>query len=60
LEIFTLHHCAMNRRCGGWVSSFIIICYGYISGRLFACLCGLKGEKWSNSGPEFWPYWPWA
>jgi len=28
LEIFTLHHCAMNRGCGGWVSSFIIICYG--------------------------------
>jgi len=23
LEIFTLHHCAINRGCGGWVSSFI-------------------------------------
>jgi len=32
LEIFTLHHCAMNRGCGGWVSSFVIVCYGYVSG----------------------------
>jgi len=32
LEIFTLHHCVMNRGYGGWVSSFIIICYGYASG----------------------------
>jgi len=32
LEIFTLHHCAMNRSCGGWVSSFIIVCYGCCRG----------------------------
>jgi len=33
LEIFTLHHYAMNRGCGGWASSFIIICYGnYFAG----------------------------
>jgi len=32
LEIFTLHHCAINPGCGGWVSSFIISCYGYASG----------------------------
>ena len=31
LEIFTLHHCAMNRGCGSWVSSFIIIYYGYVA-----------------------------
>jgi len=30
--IFTLHHCALNRGYGGWVSSFIIVCYGYVSG----------------------------
>ena len=28
LEIFILHHCAMNRGCGGWVSFFIMVCYG--------------------------------
>jgi len=32
LEIFTLHHCALNHGCGGWVSSFIIVCYGSVSG----------------------------
>jgi len=32
LEIFTLHHCTMNRRCGGWVSSFTTVCYGYVLG----------------------------
>jgi len=27
------HHCAMNRGCGaGWVSSFIIAYYNYLSG----------------------------
>jgi len=31
LEIFTQHHCAMNRDCGDWVPSFIIICYGNVS-----------------------------
>jgi len=31
LEIFTQLHC-MIRACGGWVSFFIIVCYGYVSG----------------------------
>jgi len=35
-EIFTLHHCAMNRGYGGWVSSFIIVCYGYVSGQVIS------------------------
>jgi len=33
LDIFNLHHCAMNPGCGGWVSYFIIVCYGYVSGK---------------------------
>jgi len=32
LEIFTLYHCAPNWGCGSWVSSFIIVCYDYVSG----------------------------
>jgi len=36
LEIFTLHHCAMNRGCGGWVSSFIIVFMVMFQGRPFA------------------------
>jgi len=28
LDIFTLHHCALNRGCGDWVSFFIMVCYG--------------------------------
>jgi len=32
LENFTLHHCAMNGGFGGWVSSFITVYYGYVSG----------------------------
>jgi len=39
LEIFTLHHCATNQGFGGWVSSFIILFYGYVSGDLPVCLC---------------------
>jgi len=31
-EIFILHHCVMNRSCSGWISSFMIVCYGYVSG----------------------------
>jgi len=45
LEIFTLHHCALNRGCGGWVSSFIIICYGYVSGEFFFHLCALNSDR---------------
>jgi len=33
LEIFSLHHCALNRGCGGWVSSLVIVCCGYVSGQ---------------------------
>jgi len=33
LVIFTLHHCVLNGGCGGWVSSFSIVCYGYVSGK---------------------------
>jgi len=33
LEIFTLHHCAMNRGCCGSISSFVGICYVYVSGQ---------------------------
>jgi len=29
LKTSALHHWAMNRGCGGLVSSFIIVCYGY-------------------------------
>jgi len=32
LETFTLHHCATICDFGGWVFSFIIISYGYVSG----------------------------
>ena len=32
LEIFPQHHSALNHGCGGWVSSFIIVCHGYVSG----------------------------
>jgi len=42
-EIFTLHHCAMNRGCGGWVSSFIIVCYGHVSGE------AIYPSMWFNS-----------
>jgi len=31
LEIFTQHCSAMNRGCGGWISFFVIVCYGYVS-----------------------------
>jgi len=40
LDIFTLHHCALNRGCGGWVSSFIIVFYGYVSEEpIFPSVC---------------------
>jgi len=32
LEIFILHHCVMNGGFGGWDSSFITVCYGYVWG----------------------------
>jgi len=39
LQIFTLHHCALNRGCGGWVSSFIMVCYDYFSGKAICPVC---------------------
>jgi len=40
LDIFTLHHCALNRGCGDWVSSFIIVFYGYVSEEaIFPSVC---------------------
>ena len=45
LEIFILHHCAMNRSFGGWVPPFIIICYGYASGEAICRLCALNPDN---------------
>jgi len=44
LDIFTLHHCALNRGCGGWVSSFIVVCYGYVLGKAMSPPCALNPE----------------
>jgi len=44
LEIFTLHHCAMNHGCGGRVSSFVIVCYGYVSGQAISPSVGVKSK----------------
>jgi len=30
LKISILHHCAMNGGFGGWDSSFITVCNGYV------------------------------
>jgi len=50
LEIFIVHHRVMNCGCGGWVSSFIIVCYGFVSGRLFTHLCGFNpGSLWAST-----------
>jgi len=35
----------MNRGCGGWVSSFIIVCHSHVSAGLFARLCGLNPDS---------------
>jgi len=47
LKIFTLHHCAMNRGCAGWVSSFIIVCHGYVSGEAISPSVCVK-SRWSS------------
>jgi len=47
LEIFTLHHCAMNRGYGGWVSSFITVCYGVVSGEAICPSVCMK-SRWSS------------
>jgi len=39
LEIFTLHQCALHGGWGGWVSSFVIFCYGYVSGEAISSVC---------------------
>ena len=44
LEIFTLHHCALNRVCGGWVSSYIIVCYMF-QRRPLDRLCALNPDS---------------
>jgi len=38
--MFTLHHCAMNRGCGGRASSYIIVCYGCVTGEaIYPSMC---------------------
>jgi len=50
LESFTLHHCVMSRGCGGYVSSFIIVCYGYVSGEDIYPFIWLKMQTlWGES-----------
>jgi len=46
LEIFNLHlhHCALNRGFGGWISSFIIVCYGYVSGEAISLSVCVKSR----------------
>jgi len=46
LESFTLHQCATNCGCGGWVSplsSFVMVTF---QGRLVARLCALKSRQY--------------
>jgi len=45
LEIFTLHHCAVNRGCGGWVPSSSLFAMVVIHGRLFARLRALNPDS---------------
>jgi len=35
----------MNCGCGGWVSSFIIVCYGYVSGEAIYPSMWLKSRQ---------------
>jgi len=44
LEIFTLHHCAMNRGCGGWISSSVIVFHGYVSGKVICSSVWVKSR----------------
>jgi len=44
LDIFTLHHRTLNRSCGGWVSSFIIVSYGYVSGETISPSVSVKSR----------------
>jgi len=48
LEIFTLHHCAPNHGCGGWVPSCIIVCYIF-QGRPLDRLCALNPDSPAES-----------
>jgi len=45
IKLGNLHPYAMNRGFGGWVSSFIIVCYGYVWGRPLARLCALNPDS---------------
>jgi len=46
LEIFTLHQRALNRGCDGGVSLFIIVCYGYVSGKAICpFVCGKSRQS---------------
>jgi len=45
LEIFIQHRCALNHRCGGWVSSFITVCYGYVSREAISRLYALNPDS---------------
>jgi len=56
LEIFTLHHCAMNGGFGGYISSFITVCYGYVWGEAISSsvyVFRLSSGKYSVCS-EFW------
>jgi len=44
LEIFTLHHCAMNHSFGGWVSSFVTVCYDYVWGKTISSSVCVKSR----------------
>jgi len=45
-----LHYCAINPCFGGWVSSYIIVCYDYASGEaLFPSVCAKSKSGVSNS-----------
>ena len=50
LEIFTLLHCALNLGCGGWVSFFIMVCYGYVSVEAISRLCASNPDSpWAST-----------
>jgi len=44
LDIFTLHRCALNRGCGGWVSFLLSFVMVMFQGRLFPRLCALNPD----------------
>jgi len=38
------HYCAKNLGCSGWVSSFIIVCYGCVSGEAICPSVSFKSK----------------